>query len=76
MPPSAAQTMSLGLLSSLPPWWVARGTMRPSGSVRDTRLEACSQARSRPCRSQVRPLDLLQGLRKVLTPSAGDQRRR
>src|SRR5690349_11595346 len=76
MPPSAAHTTSLGLLSCLPPWWVASGVIRPSGSVRDTWLEACSQASSRPCRSHVSPLDLLHGLRNVVTPSVADQRRR
>ena len=40
--------------------------IRPSGSVRDTWLEACSQASSRPCRSHVSPLDLLHGLRNVV----------
>src|SRR5215467_8093503 len=45
--------------------------MRPSGSVRDTWLEACSQARSRPWRSHVRPLDLLHGLRTVDGGEAG-----
>src|SRR5258708_4612338 len=41
--------------------------MLPSHSVRVTRLESCSQVMSRPCRSRVWPLALLEGLRKIET---------
>ena len=76
MAPSLFTTTSLGLLSSLPSWWLASTVIVPSGSVRVRWLEACSQAISRPCWSQARPFDLLQGLRKVVTPSFWLQRRR
>src|SRR5260370_34796467 len=67
--------MSWGLLSCLPRQWVASGTMVPSGRVSVTWVVACSQASSRPCRSYVRPLDMLHGLRNVTTPSLADHRR-
>src|SRR5713226_160329 len=49
--------------------------MVPSGRVSVTWLVTCSQASSRPCRSYVRPLDMLHGLRNVTTPSLADHRR-
>src|ERR1700741_4375510 len=70
MPPSLLTTTSLGLFSSLP-WYVDASTViLPSASVRVSRLVACSQASSRPWRSQARPFALLLGARNPALPPA------
>src|ERR1700726_4144823 len=60
-------TTSLGELSGLPPNLSISTVMPPSYSVRVTRRLSCSQVTSRPCRSRVLPLALLEGLRNTLT---------
>src|ERR1043165_6159982 len=65
--PSDLHTMSLGELSGLPSKRSAITVMLPSYSVRVTRRASCSQVRSRPCRSRVLPIALLEGLRNTLT---------
>ena len=49
--------------------------MVPSYSVRVTRRASCSQVSSRPCRSRVLPLELLEGLRKTLTAPVSSSHR-
>src|SRR5438045_2239222 len=73
--PSDLQTMSFGALSGLPSNLSAITVIEPSYSVRVTRRVSCSQVRSRPCRSRVLPLALLEGLRNTLTaPVSSSQR--
>src|ERR671925_837861 len=69
-------TTSLGELSGLPSNLSISTVIVPSYSVRVTRRESCSQVTSRPCRSRVLPLALLDGLRKIDTaPVSSSQRR-
>jgi hypothetical protein len=56
-------TMSFGELSGLPSNLSAIVMTVPSYSVRETRRVSCSQLSSRPWRSRVLPLALLDGLR-------------
>ena len=67
-------TTSLGELRRLPLCLSAMTVIEPSGSVRVTRRVRCSQVTSRPWRSRVLPLLLLDSARKVLTPVSGIQR--
>ena len=62
--------MSFGLFSSLPSKWLAITVTLPSASGRVTLLVACSQHRTRPCRSNVKPLDMWLGRRKSSVPLA------
>ncbi len=61
--PSDLTTTSLGELSGLPSNLSISTVMLPSYSVRVIRRPLCSQVTSRPWRSRVLPLALLEGLR-------------
>src|SRR6266851_10060603 len=64
--PSDLTTTSLGELSGLCSKRLQITVIEPSCSVRVTRRMPCSQVTSRPWRSRVLPLALLEGLRKIV----------
>ena len=73
--PSDFTTTSFGEFSRLPSKRSQITVIVPSYSVRVTRRLRCSQVTSRPCRSRVLPLALLDGLRNTLVaPVSSSQR--